>query len=122
MTVKASCAIVTPWSEPSDGRRPWSSDSWIMGSPCPIAMSIGAQIETLPPVSLISRHAASLRPMQWTSAWSSQRRPPGFVVNPPRRLIEADAVDVFIAGAQQAGAAGLDHLRTKVLADDMDDN
>ena len=33
--------------------------------PWPIAISIGAQIDTWPPLSLINRHAASSMPRQW---------------------------------------------------------
>ena len=65
ITVNGSCAMVTSTSELNDGRMPWSSASWMPGMPWPIAISIGGASETRPPESLISRHDASPRCVQW---------------------------------------------------------
>ena len=61
ISVKGSCAMVTSTSEERLGRMSASSASWIAGMPWPIAISMGGDSETWPPVSRISRQAMLLR-------------------------------------------------------------
>ncbi len=81
--------MVTPWSELRLGRMPWSSASWIAGMPWPIAISIGGA----------ERDVAA-----------------GVLDQPPGRVAEMRAVDVFIARPQQPGAAELGSA-ARIVAD-----
>src|SRR5215471_3754000 len=93
MTVKKSCAIVTGWSELKLGRSPRSSASWMLGVPWPMAMSICGHCETLPPLSLMSFHASSVRFKQW----------------------------IFIAGPKQAGPPEFHESGARVGGDEVQD-